>query len=122
MVKTDLHKRTISGTMKEVLWHPSALDTVREFSEDVRGKIGYLLHLVQKGEVLQLPHSRSMSSVASGAHEIRVKDRDGIYRVFYLMKMEDGIYVFHAFQKKTGKTPIDEIRLAKKRLQELMEK
>ncbi len=55
-----------------------------------------------------------MSSVAAGVQELRVKDRDGIYRVFYLTKMEDGIYVFHAFQKKTIKTPDDEILLEKK--------
>lgn len=69
-----------------------------------------------------MPNSRPMGSVSAGAHEIRVKDRDGIYRVFYLVKMEDGIYVFHAFQKKTEKTPDEEIRLAKKRLKDLTEK
>ncbi len=120
--KSILLKRTESGTLiKAIIWHPNALDEIRAFPVDVRTKLGYQLHLLQKGETLQMPHSRAMKSVAIGTYELRVKSIDGIYRVFYLLKMADGIYVFHAFQKKTQKTPIEEINLGRKRLKELME-
>lgn len=121
MSKIDLKKRTEFGTLKKIKWHPIALHLVRTFPEEIRAKIGYLLHLLQKGEDIQMPQSRPMSRIASGTFELRVKDREGIYRLFYLKKMDDGIYVIHAFQKKTEKTPDQEIRLARKRLKELME-
>lgn len=121
MAKIALKKCTGSGTLRPFVWHPSALERIKGFSEKVKVKIGYLLYLLQKGEVLQIPQARSMSSFSAGVQELRTKDRDGIYRVFYLTKFEDGIYVFHAFQKKTEKTPGEEIRLARKRLKELVE-
>ena len=50
-----------------------------------------------------------MKSVAIGCFEIRLKGGDGIYRVFYVLKTEVGILVFHSFKKKTQKTPIKEL-------------
>lgn len=121
MKNISFTKRTEFGTLKKIIWHPLVLDAIREFPDEVRGKIGYLFHLLQKGEVLSMPHSRPMKTVAPGSFELRAKDRDGVYRVFYLVKVKSGIYVFHAFQKKTEKTPIEEINLAKKRLKEILE-
>ena len=66
-----------------------------------------------------MPLSKSMHSVAKGVSELRIKGSDGIYRVFYLVKSESGILVFHAFIKKTQKTPPLEIELARTRLREL---
>jgi len=65
-----------------------------------------------------MPLSRPIPSVAQGVYELRVRDRDGIYRVFYYTKSPLGIFVFHAFQKKTQKTPDQEIELGRKRLRE----
>ncbi|GEM_PF-4841811 len=60
MEKINLNKRTVSGTLlKAIVWHPVAKETIRNFSEEVRVKVGYLLHLLQKGESLQMPQSRT---------------------------------------------------------------
>lgn len=67
-----------------------------------------------------MPASRPMSVVASGVHELRIKERSGQYRVFYFTKHEDAILVFHAFRKKTRTTPAHEIRTAQERLKELL--
>ena len=40
-----------------------------------------------------------------GAYEIRVRDEAGTFRVIYVAKFEHAVYVLHAFQKKTRKTP-----------------
>ena len=42
-----------------------------------------------------------MQGIADGAREIRFRDRNGIYRVIYVAKFEEAVYVLHAFQKKT---------------------
>jgi len=44
-----------------------------------------------------------------GVEEIRVKDASGIYRVFYLTRLNDRIMVFHAFIKKARKTPLKKL-------------
>jgi phage-related protein len=62
-----------------------------------------------------------MSSVASGVEELRVKDRSGAYRVFYYTRLADSVMIFHAFAKKTQKTPLQEIALAQKRLKEMLD-
>ena len=42
-------------------------------------------------------------------------------RVFYYAKLADSVLIFHAFTKKTQKTPPDEIALGQKRLKEMLE-
>ena len=62
-----------------------------------------------------------MSSVALGVNELRIRDRSGIYRVFYYTKLADSVLIFHAFAKKTQKTAQHEIVLAQARLKELLD-
>jgi phage-related protein len=105
--------------MKKVLFHRKVRSIIKAFPDDVKYKIGKALFFLQRGESLQMPLSKSMPSVAKGVSELRIKGVDGIYRVFYLVKSESGVIVFHAFMKKTQKTPPLEIELARARLKEL---
>ena len=68
-----------------------------------------------------MPLSKPMPAVASGVSELRVKGEDGVFRVFYFTATREGILVFHAFTKKTQRTPPLEIELAQKRLKELLD-
>jgi phage-related protein len=43
----------------------------------------------------------------------------GTYRVIYMARMADAVYVLHAFQKKTRTTAKRDVELAKKRFTEL---
>ena len=61
-----------------------------------------------------------MPTVAPGAFELRIRDRAGSYRAFYVIQSKIGVLVFHAFQKKTPKTPKHEIDLARKRLRDML--
>ena len=106
--------------MRPVIFHPKARDAVRRFSEAARARLGRELFRLQLGETLQMPTSRPMSSVAAGVAELRVRDENGVYRVFYYTASALGILVFHAFTKKTQQTPPLEIEVARKRLKELL--
>lgn len=55
-----------------------------------------------------------MPSVGPGAYEIRIRTRVE-HRVFYVAKFSEGIYVLHAFEKKTQRTPKSDIELARRR-------
>jgi phage-related protein len=62
-----------------------------------------------------------MSSVGPGVQEIRVRDAGGAFRVIYVARFEEAIYVLHAFQKKTQKTAPLGIELARQRYRALLE-
>ena len=107
--------------MKKVLFHPKALEEFCELPKPIRSAFGEMLRILQAGITLGMPASRPMPSVSAGVDELRTKDASGQYRAFYLKKSSAGIFVFRAFHKKTRETPISEIRLARKRLQELID-
>ena len=55
---------------------------------------------------------KPIPSVGPGAYEIRIREEAGAFRVIYVAKVEHAVYVLHAFQKKTRKTPQADIELA----------
>jgi phage-related protein len=61
-----------------------------------------------------------MSSIGEGVKEIRVQDDTGAFRVIYLAKLVDTVYVLHCFQKKTRQISEKDIKLARKRFKDLM--
>ena len=60
-----------------------------------------------------------MTTVGQGVREIRIRDRQGAFRVIYVARFADAIYVLHCFQKKTQKTSRADIELATLRYREL---
>jgi phage-related protein len=70
--------------VKAAIFHPAARVAIRSFPEDVRQELGKAIYDLQKGEVLTMPLSRPMPSIEPGAAELRVRDRSGVYRAFYL--------------------------------------
>lgn len=106
--------------VKPLKFHPRVQEFIRGLSVELRKQIGEALRDVQKGLLLGMPLSRPMPSVAPGAYELRASDKTKRVRVFYLVKIEDLILVFHAFEKKSRKTPRHEIELAKQRLKDLL--
>ena len=61
-----------------------------------------------------------MNTVGRGAKEIRIRDEAGEFRVLYLAKFADAVYVLHCFQKKTEKTSKADVGPAAKRYRELL--
>ena len=60
-----------------------------------------------------------MRNIGQGVNEIRIKDESGQFRVLYVAKFADAVHVLHAFQKKTQKTPQQDIELARTRYKEI---
>lgn len=61
-----------------------------------------------------------MSTVGQGVREIRIRDTIGAFRVLYVAKFADAVYVLHCFQKKTRKTSRTDLDLAARRYRELL--
>ncbi|WP_103028541.1 type II toxin-antitoxin system RelE/ParE family toxin [Salinibacter altiplanensis] len=106
---------TGSDDEKPVSWVGSSLADIREFPESARRDAGFELNLVQKGE--QPTDFKYMKSVGSGVYEIRVRGEDSDqYRVMYIAKYEEAVFVLHAFQKTSSETEKKDIDLARDRL------
>ena len=58
---------------------------------------------------------REMRNVGAGTKEIRIRDASGVYRVMYVAKFEEAIYVLHCFQKKTQATSKQDKTIAEAR-------
>ena len=50
------------------------------------------------------PTGSRSTDVGAGTREIRTREADGVYRVMYVAKFEEAIYVLHCFPKKTQVT------------------
>lgn len=103
---------------KPITFIGTSLDDLRDFPQGARREAGLQLDKVQNGE--DPDDWKSMSvTVGNGAFEIRVRDEAGIFRVIYVAKFKEAVYVLHAFQKKTPRTAQKDLDLAKARYTEL---
>lgn len=70
----------------------------------MRAEAGYLLRCLQSGELLSMPESRPMPVIGTRVHELRIRDRDAIWRIVYRLD-PDAVVIAAVFQKKTQATP-----------------
>ncbi len=99
--------------LKPVTWLGTSREDVKSFPEKVRRIIGTELMAEQSG--CDPSDWKPMSSIGPGVREIRIQ-YEGQYRVIYIAKFSDSIYVLHAFRKKTQRTSRQDIELARNRL------
>ncbi len=105
--------------MKPVVFRGDSLERLRRFPVSVRQDAGYQLERIQRG--VAPDDFKSMSTIGAGVQELRVRDAAGAFRVIYIARFEEAIYVLHAFQKNTAKTPLLDIELARQRYRRLLE-
>jgi phage-related protein len=99
-------------TAKGVIWVGSSRADIRKLPRDARWSLGHDLNRVQLG---RLPRGwRPMSTVGPGVIEIRVH-AGGAFRLMYVAKFAGGIYVLHVFQKKSEKTSLLDLAVARAR-------
>jgi phage-related protein len=91
-------------------------DVIRSWPLEVRKELGSVLTRLQKGESIGMPDVRPMPEISSHTSEIRIPDRSGSYRALYAIRVDFGILLFHAFQKKSHRTPEKEKDIARRRL------
>ncbi|HBJ0984664.1 TPA: type II toxin-antitoxin system RelE/ParE family toxin [Escherichia coli] len=96
---------------KKLAFLDTSLDDLRAFPESSR----------QDATRVNPYDWKPFSTIGPGVREIRTRDADGIYRVMYVAKFEEAVYVLHCFQKKTQTTSQSDIDLAKRRYKELVQ-
>ncbi len=103
--------------MKPITWLGDSLGQVRAFPDEARREAGFELREVQKG--LDPSDWKPMTGVGAGVKEIRIHTENE-YRVMYVAKFVEAVYVLHAFTKKTQRTSKKDIDLAGQRYRELV--
>lgn len=98
--------------MKSLEFVGSSLDDLKEFPPEARRAAGFELSFVQRG--LNPSDWKPMNEVGTGVRELRVHVL-GEWRVLYVAKFPEAVYVLHAFQKKTPKIRREDIELARAR-------
>ena len=86
---------------------------------DARREAGYQLDRVQNG--CDPDDWKPMNTVGEGVREIRIRNAAGAFRVVYVARLADAVYVLHCFQKKSEKTSKPDLDLATRRIRELMQ-
>ena len=89
---------------------------LEDFPNKVKEDLFDVLRDLKEGLSLSMPLSRKMTGMGMGVFELRFRDVSGIYRIIYVVRKRDAIYLVHAFNKKTNKTPIKNIEVALKRI------
>ncbi|GAK73410.1 hypothetical protein RRU01S_38_00140 [Agrobacterium rubi TR3 = NBRC 13261] len=103
--------------MKDLVFLGDSLEQLRDFPEQARKEAGVQLHKVQQG--IEPSDWKPMTSVGQGVREIRIREEAGAFRVLYVTKIEDAVYVLHIFQKKTQQTAKRDLDLAAARLRQI---
>jgi len=103
---------------KAVEFRGSSLDDLRAFPLSVRREAGHQLDQVQNGQ--EPDDWKPMNTVGQGVKEVRIRDAAGAFRIVYVAKLADAVYVLHCFQKKTEKTSKTDLDLATKRYRDLL--
>lgn len=104
--------------MKELRFVGTSLDDLQQFPVQAKRAAGYELWQVQNG--LDPSDWKPMHAVGIGVREIRIHS-GGEWRVLYVAKFSEAVYVLHAFGKKTQRTSKSDIELAARRYREIAE-
>jgi phage-related protein len=104
--------------LKPLEFRGSALSDLRTFPAAARREAGFQLDRVQRG--LEPGDWKPMATVGQGVREIRIRDEDGTFRIIYVAKFAEAVFVLHCFQKKSQRTAREDIALATQRYKELV--
>ncbi len=103
---------------KEVVWLGDSKKVLRFFPNKVREDFGWSLWQLQNGD--QPLNSRPMSTISTGVFELKESDESGWYRMIYYIRMKNKIIVLHSFTKKSRKTALWDLEVAKQRLKKYL--
>ena len=106
----------MSPSDKPLVWLHGEIKTP-PFSRAATIEVGYLLRLLQKGQVVGMPHARPMPVGGPRCHELRIRDAQADWRIVYRLD-SDALVIVEVFSKKTQATPKTVIDACTRRLRE----
>lgn len=99
----------------ELHFEGDSLEVLSSFPDEVKRSLGFSLRQLQIGRE-PTSQTRNMNSIGAGVYELKEADERAWYRVIYLSKIGNRIYVLHSFEKESRKTDRRDIAIASQRL------
>lgn len=89
-------------------------------SNEARAKVFRTIKLLKDyGVLLKEPYTRQ---VKSKIRELKIRDSGGAIRIFYFTFTGKRLILLHGFVKKTEKTPLKQIEMAEKRMNDFIDR
>jgi phage-related protein len=108
-------------SLAEIHWEGDSREVITGFPDPVRADLGFSLWQLQQGEI-PASATRRMASIGAGVWELKEQDERTWYRVIYLAKIDNVIYVLHCFEKQSRKTDERDLKMAKQRLAQVRQR
>src|SRR5260221_10481078 len=101
--------------MASIFWEGDSWKVLKSWPKPVQWDFGNSLREMQYGRSPRL-NVRPMQSIGAGVFELKDSDETAWYRMVYLARVKDVIYVLDCFKKDTAKTERKDLNSAKSRL------
>lgn len=112
-----------TNSRKPLAWEGNSLANLKDegiFTIAARTEAGHQLDQVQSGH--DPDDWRPFDIVGAGTKEIRINLDDGWFRVMYVAKFPEAVYVLHCFKKKTRETSKQDKDIAAARYKAVIQK
>jgi phage-related protein len=87
----------------DIDWAGNTLEVLSSWPDSIKDTMGFELRKVQCGEVPDI--GKPLPGIGSGVWELREDEANVCYRLAYLPRKNNVVYVLHCFEKKTQQTP-----------------
>jgi phage-related protein len=105
-------------TWTVLTWSKAVEDEIESLPKDIQARLHRFQIVICAYGPMALP-AKHAKSLGGGLWELRLTGRDGIARVIYLTLKDQRVVLLCAFMKKTQKTPLRELELARQRARSL---
>jgi phage-related protein len=104
-----------------ISWEGDSREVLRGWPKPIREDFGVALGEMQEGRTAALP-VRPMPSIAAGVFELKDSDESKWYRMIYLSRIENTIYILHCFTKNSAKTDKRDLKQAEVRWKQVQQR
>jgi phage-related protein len=112
---------TKRNRMATISWEGDAWKVLKSWPKAIQWDFGNSLREMQYGRAARL-QVRPMQSIGAGVFELKDADEKTWYRMVYLARIEDTIYVLDCFEKDTARTERKDLRTAESRLSQVKQR
>jgi phage-related protein len=105
----------------DISWEGDTHDVIKAWPPEIRVDFGNSLREMQSGRAATL-NVRPMPSIGDGVFELKTDDEKTWYRLVYLARIDNVIYVLDCFEKDGRKTEKKDLKTAATRLSKVRQK
>ncbi|MGO9438118.1 MAG: type II toxin-antitoxin system RelE/ParE family toxin [Terracidiphilus sp.] len=117
----DHGEKIVLPAQANISWEGNSRDVLKQWPREIQRDFGMSLRNLQQGERPDLA-ARPMQSIGQGVFELKAADEAAWYRVIYLARIENTIYVLDSFKKKSRKTEKNDLNRARARLAQVRQR